>query len=216
MESDLLTLVEQDGFRAARRSTSRGGQYNGPCPFEGCGGTDRFRVQPHYGPYAWFVCNQCGRKGSAIDYLMDKRGLSKQEALAIVGWKPNDGKRASCLLPKQAQDERPRWHEPPEQWQAAAPPFYQACQRTLWSPRGQAALDYLKRRGLTERIIKAACIGYHAGETYGLAREWGRAVKLPQGIVFPWFFQGQLWRVTIRDERVAAGAGRYTQIAGVR
>jgi DNA primase len=91
---------------------------------------------------------------------MDKRGLSKQEALAIVGWKPNDGKRASCLLPKQAQDERPRWHEPPEQWQAAAPPFYQACQRTLWSPRGQAALDYLKRRGLTERIIKAACIGY--------------------------------------------------------
>ena len=54
MESDLLALVEQDGFRAAQKSTSRGGQYNGPCPW--CGGTDRFRVQPFYGNYGFLAC----------------------------------------------------------------------------------------------------------------------------------------------------------------
>src|SRR5205823_5482648 len=49
MPADLLALVEHDGFQSVRKSTSRGGQYNGPCPW--CQGTDRFRVQPHYGTY---------------------------------------------------------------------------------------------------------------------------------------------------------------------
>ena len=91
MSADLLSLVELDGFRTVRKSTSRGGQYNGPCPW--CQGTDRFRVQPHYGPYGFFACSQCGRSGSAVDYLMQKRGLSKQAALAEVGWTPQASRR---------------------------------------------------------------------------------------------------------------------------
>jgi hypothetical protein len=39
-------------------------------------------------------------------------------------------------------------------------------------------------------------------------------VKLWQGITIPWFYQGNLWRVTVRDERVSAGPGRYKQLAG--
>lgn len=84
--SDLLTLVKQDGFRPIVYSHSRGGQYNGPCPW--CGGHDRFRVQPNHGSYGWFACNQCCRRGSAVDYLMLKRGFSKWEALCAVGWRP--------------------------------------------------------------------------------------------------------------------------------
>ena len=92
MTYDFLAEITQD-TRLKRTSSSRGGQYNGPCPW--CGGTDRFRVQPHYGRYGFFACNQCRRSGTAIDYLMLRRGCSKQHALATVGWEPQDGRRLS-------------------------------------------------------------------------------------------------------------------------
>ncbi len=213
MDCDLLMLVEQDGFRAVRKAMSRGGQYNGPCPF--CGGNDRFRVQPHYGRYGFFACNRCERKGNAVDYLMIKRGMSKGEALAAVGWTPKDGSTPRFALPNYAVDERPQWNEPPTQWQEAARDFYQTCQRTLWrSTQGQAALAYLRQRGLTDKTIQTAMLGYHPHETYGSAKEWGRPVKLPQGIVIPWCIVGKVWRVTIRNEHIREGEGRYTQIAG--
>ena len=212
MTTDLLSLVELDGFYTVRKSTSRGGQYNGPCPW--CQGTDRFRVQPHYGPYGFFACSQCGRSGSTVDYLMQKRGLSKQAALAEVGWRPQDGSIPSFLIPASAREERPRWNEPPQLWQDAAIDFSRLCQRLLWSQHGALALTYLRSRGLSDKVIKGAMLGYHPSVAYGPAHLWGRAVKLPQGIVIPWFIEGLLWRVTIRDETVAQGSGRYTQITG--
>lgn len=127
--TDLLALVEQDGFQTARISTSRGGQYNGPCPW--CAGEDRFRVQPHHGPYGWFACSQCGRMGTAIDYLMEKRGLSKREALLTVGWKPKDGSVPYPAMPASALDERPQWEAPFERWQEAAKEFACSCQETM-------------------------------------------------------------------------------------
>jgi hypothetical protein len=62
--------------------------------------------------------------------------------------------------------------------------------------------------------IQRALLGYHPTETYGLSKDWGKVVKLPQGIVIPWIVDHAVWRVTIRDERVAKGAGRYRQVAG--
>ncbi len=214
MHIDLLSLVEQDGFRAVRTSTSRGGQYNGPCPF--CGGTDRFRVQPSHGNYGWFACTQCEHKGSAVDYLMQKRGLSKYEALLSVGWTPKNGQSPESLsvLPPHVHHERLRWDAPPEQWQEAATDFYQTCQHLLWSACGKHALAYLRQRSLSDKTIKAALLGYHPSETYGLARQWGKTVLLPRGITIPWFFAQKVWRITVRDERASTNEERYKQIAG--
>jgi len=111
MRYDLLAEIEQD-TRLKRTSTSRGGQYNGPCPW--CGGLDRFRVQPYYDAYGFFACNQCRRSGTAIDYLMLRRGLSKQHALATVGWKPQEGRSLSDTIPYDALQSRPGWEEPAE------------------------------------------------------------------------------------------------------
>lgn len=213
--SSLLALVEQDGFKAVRKSTSRGGQLNGSCPF--CKqGHDRFRVQPEHGPYGWYACSVCDRRGNAITYLMEMRGFTKQEALLAVGWKPKDGSEPHFTVPASALDERPQWDEPGERWQYAAHDFACACQKTLWSDAGRAALDYLRARGLKDGTIKFAMLGYHPHEAYGAAHTWGRsrAVKLWQGIVIPWFYQGALWRLTIRDERVISGDGRYKQVSG--
>ena len=211
MKLDFLAEVLCD-TTVTRRSSSRGGQYNGPCPW--CAGTDRFRVQPNYGAYGWFVCTHCDRKGSAIDYLMLKRGMSKREALALVGWTPKEERQSSGVLPGAALQELASWQEPPEIWQRAARTFYQRCHSILrFASEGRSALDYLHRRGLTSETISTAMLGYHPLETTGTAKEWGRVVKLPQGIVIPWFAGDSLWRVTIR-RRVTAGPRRYTQVAG--
>jgi len=208
---DFLAEIVQD-TRLKRTSTGRGGQYNGPCPW--CGGIDRFRVQPYYGTYGFFACNQCRRSGTAIDYLMLMRGLSKQHALATVGWKPQDGKSRSDSIPHYAQQSCPGWEEPPEQWQHAATAFYQACQRALWLERGKPALDYLRRRGLSDETIRKAALGYHPGPWSAPASQWGRTTRLAKGIIIPWLIEGGIWRLTIRDERVTEGNKRYLQVSG--
>ena len=59
-------------------------------------------------------------------------------------------------------------------------------------------------------------LGYHASARYEPPYVWGasRPVKLWQGIVIPWIYQGNVWRLTIRDEQVASGNGRYRQVSG--
>jgi Toprim-like len=45
-------------------------------------------------------------------------------------------------------------------------------------------------------------------------RIWGRTARLAQGIVIPWLLEGGIWRLTIRDERISEGQGRYLQVSG--
>jgi hypothetical protein len=211
MAYDLLAEIEQDS-RLKRTSSSRGGQYNGPCPW--CGGTDRLRVQPHYGPYGFFACNQCKRSGTAIDYLMLRRGYSKWHALATVGWKPQGTRSLSESIPHPARESRPHWEEPPEPWQRAATAFYQACQHALWSDVGKPALEYLRGRGLSDETIRKAALGYHPDAFRAPADQWGRPTWLARGIVIPWLIERGIWRLSIRDERVAEGNRRYLQVSG--
>lgn len=77
--SNLLNMVSRD-VQLKRVSFTGGGECCGPCP--NCGGRDRFRVWPERGRY-W--CRQCRRKGDAIQYLRDFRGLSFIEAKQALG-----------------------------------------------------------------------------------------------------------------------------------
>ena len=66
--------------------------------------------------------------------------------------------------------------------------------RRLWEPRGESALAYLHRRGLTDKTIEAARIG------------WTPRVVIPtqngywdvQGITIPWFDRDRLTKINIR------------------
>jgi 5S rRNA maturation endonuclease (ribonuclease M5) len=222
MTFDLLAEMERDGFSSSRKSTSRSGQYNGHCIFS-CGGlgNDRLRVQPNYGDYGWFACNVCGTKGTGIDYLMVKRGWSKQEALQYVGWKPRDGSEPKFIIPRHvlAGEVNPTHEAPCGKWQTSAKAFVKYCQDTLWSEQGQDALDYLRGRGLKDETIKVAQLGYNPAKLRQSAEKWGLKKHniLAQGIVIPWFFgEAEIWRITIRDESLPEGSkeGRYKQVAG--
>ena len=92
----------------------------------------------------------------------------------------------------------------------------QWCKDTLWSEQEQAALDYLYSRGFTDETIKAAGLGYNPTRSE-MKNKWrvGRGHFLAKGLVIPWFIEGELWRITIRDESVQKGeSGRYKQVKG--
>lgn len=221
MVFDLLAEMERDGFSTSRKSNSRGGQHNGHCIL-GCEGLgrDRLRVQPNIGNYGHFECNVCGAKGSGVDYLMIKRGYTKQQALAAVGWKPRDGSEPQFLIPKSALSGElyPTHQAPPEIWQTTAKGFVQYCVDNLWSEKGIQALEYLRSRGLKDETIKVAQLGYNPAKLRQSADKWGikKHSILAPGIIIPWFLgEGEIWRITVRDETVAEGQpGRYKQAAG--
>ena len=105
MAYDLLAEITQD-THLKRTSSSRGGS-NTTDHVPGAGDWIASGYSPNYGTYGFFACNQCGRSGTAIDFLMLKRGLSKQQALATVGWKPKDGKSLSETIPRYARQSHP-------------------------------------------------------------------------------------------------------------
>src|SRR5260370_603731 len=217
MTFDLLAEMERDGFSSIRHSTSRGGQYNGHCIFSCHGlGHDRLWVQPNYGDYGWFKCNGCGTKGSGVDYLMIKSGMSRNEALKTVGWKPRDGSEPKFIIPKSAYMYQPTHEMPNEIWQRSAIYFAEYCMDMLWGRMGREALAYLRARGLKDETIRAAEIGYNPTEKWRPGEKWGREKKqfLAQGIVIPWFVGNELWRITIRDENAVHPDPRYRQVWG--
>jgi 5S rRNA maturation endonuclease (ribonuclease M5) len=219
MSFDLLAEMERDGFSHVRKASSCGDQYNGHCILD-CGGIghDRLRVQPNYGAYGRFACTICGCKGSGVDYLMLKRGMAKNDALKAVGWKPKDGSEPHYTIPRHVLNGKiPATHDAPgEKWQSSGRAFTEYCESVLWSDQGIAALEYLHSRGLRDETIKLARIGYNPGELYRPGDRWSVTgkVRLAQGITIPWFIEGGLWRITIRDESVASGDGRYKQVKG--
>ena len=79
--ADLLALIGRD-TQLRKAATTRGGEYEGPCPF--CGGRDRLRVQPERG--LWW-CRQCSgdRWQDAIAYVMRRDGSTFPQAYAALG-----------------------------------------------------------------------------------------------------------------------------------
>lgn len=220
MHPGILAEMQKDGYSGSKKAATRGGEWQGPCILPRCAGSgkDRLRVQPSYGPYGYFECRVCNSKGSLVDYLMLKRGYSKQQALAEVGWKPKDGSEPQFIIPKSilTGKEQPTHEAPPIEWQESAKAFVRHCEDILWSEQGQPALDYLRARGLKDETIKMARLGYNPAEMKRPGQKWGskKAVTLYQGIVIPWFIGDDIWRLTIRDETVAEGNERYRQVSG--
>lgn len=106
--TNVLTLAEQD-LSLKRTSMSNGGEWHSRCL--GCGGTDRFCVWPSGGNDGRYWCRQCGRKGDAIQYLRDFRGLSFLEAkralgLEITNTSRHRAERAALLIVRDAYLDR--------------------------------------------------------------------------------------------------------------
>jgi len=199
-------------------------EYHSNCPW--CGGYNRFAFWSS-GRYSCFIrasgCGRCGR--DLIDFLREYEGLSFREACDKLGLDPGDG-YTRLIGHRVTTEEAP----PPKAWQERAAAVIYLAQRYLWSPRGQHALDYLRHRGFTDDTIHTAALGYipqlddgrwyqDAAENWGFSRgdDPQDGVWLPEGILIPWYADGDIWKLHIRRLRgLKEGNAKYVQVKGSR
>ncbi len=158
----------------------------------------------------WRCFGACGMQGDALDWLQRYRGLSFAEACEYLGAeRPLKSMRSCQRQIVRPVHSLPEAKPPKDEWQTAAKVIVDGAENALWSPDGERAMQYLKKRGLTEETILRARLGYVPGRPW----EWLRIGKLtvPCGITIPWFVGQELWAVKVRR---AAGQPKYTQIAG--
>jgi DNA primase len=214
--TDLLSLIGKD-TTLHRAASTNGGEHAGPCPF--CGGDDRFRVWPDHpnGKGQWW-CRQCGKSGDAIDYLRTLNpGWSFAQAVQALGGSIETSPvRTGTALP--AGPRQPEGHSAP--WQERGSAFVSECEATLWSDTGARALDWLRKRCLSDDTIRKAHLGYNAQKRWEDRALWElppelnakgnpKRVCLPRGIVVPWTIGGQLWRIQVRKPE-----GGYYNVPG--
>jgi DNA primase len=135
------------------RLARNGRQWKGCCPFHN-EKTPSFYVYDDH-----FHCFGCGAHGDAITFLMRAEGASFPEAVERLAGEA--GMQVPKATPQAAERER------------RARDLYGVCaaaeaafRRRLMLPEGKAALDYLRRRGLSEATIARFGLGW-SGEGRG-------------------------------------------------
>ncbi len=207
---NILDLLQQDGCRLKRVSSTHGGEYAGPCPW--CGGRDRFRVWPYEGSGRYW-CRQCSRSGDSIQYMREFRKMTYREACDTLGIEPRLNLLAGHRKPLWA----PRPPNPPRDlWQGRADAFLAWAQQQLWGDQGAHIRTWLNTdRGLANETIAKARLGWNPADTWCERRAWGlknngKKLWLPKGLVIP--YKGP---VRLRIRRPNPGRGpRYYLVPG--
>jgi DNA primase len=148
------------GRRVKLARSSR--DWKGCCPFHNEKSASFYVYADHY------HCFGCGAHGDAISFVMQTQNAGFMEAVEQLA------SEAGLDVPKPspeaavAEKRRADLHEILD---AAA----QLYQRHLAAPEGRAALDYLRRRGLSDETIRRFGLGYSGGGRGELAAEFARA-----------------------------------------
>jgi hypothetical protein len=234
---DIVSLIEHYANIqvVGRPSVVRGvTEVHSNCPW--CPGSeDSFIMRPETGQFTHTIrSGGCDKTGDGIDFLMWYKGMERWEAiqeLALENVSFYDNKPE----PTQGQD-----NLPPKQWQETGKNFVERAARYLWgkAPAAQAALAYLRGRGLSDETIRRKKYGYcpmgKNGRWYGEKLEeggfekWGlkpedikdekkRArgtLLIPPGIVIPWFEGDVLWKIEINRYDEPNKKDRYGQVLG--
>jgi DNA primase len=152
------------------RLARSGRQWKGCCPFHG-EKTPSFYVYDDH-----FHCFGCGAHGDAIGFVMQSQGSGFMEAVEQLATEA--GLDVPKPTPEAAEAERAR-HTLTGVLEAAEA----AYQRRLFLPEGQAALDYLRKRGLTDETIKRFGLGWSGEGRGALASELGRDNITPDQLI---------------------------------
>lgn len=194
---------------------TNGGEYAGPCPLCGSSsapaGVDRLRVWPHATKARWW-CRHCEKGGDAIQWVRELEGVGYFDACAQL--KLDTTYEAAPATVRPPEDAEP----PCEAWQAAGGAF---AQYAIGEMNVDAA-TYLFSRGLDERTIAQAEIGYNpvnreaSRAKWGLPedKEYGDRFWIPAGIAIPWYVAGKLWKIQIRRDEVRGDQDRYKTLPG--
>ncbi len=143
--TDIVQLIS--GYVSLKKN---GRKYWGLCPFHG-EKTASFSVDPEHQLY---YCFGCKAGGSAIGFVMEIEHLDFSEAVSFLA------DRAHMPLPEMENSEdyerRKTQRERLLEANKQAARFYH---ETLFSPEGAASLEYLRKRGLSDSIIRKFGLG---------------------------------------------------------
>ncbi|HSG32977.1 MAG TPA: DNA primase [Sphingomonadaceae bacterium] len=136
-----------------------GREFKACCPFHN-EKTPSFTVNDEKG---FYHCFGCGAHGSAIDWMIEQRGLEFMDAVKELA--AQAGMEVPAPDPRAAEraEQRSHLHDA----MAAAQEWFKA---NLFSPDGRAALDYLKSRGLDDHTIQRFGFGYAPDAKGAIAR----------------------------------------------
>lgn len=138
---DIVSVIS--GYVSLKK---RGRTYVGLCPFH-TEKTPSFHVDSARQTYK---CFGCGKGGDAFSFLMEIKGVSFPEALQELA------RQAGITLEKRGRRQSSETRMLYEANRLALM-FYRDMLR---SPRGEAAMSYLKERGLSQETIDAFELGY--------------------------------------------------------
>lgn len=219
---DSLDLVEElEKDLGPGRKSGRWVMFS--CPFPGHSHGDRNPSLGATPATQTFYCFTCGKTGDLITWLKEYRGMSWENIKDLA-----DSDSLPPPRPRAAAELLPDPSGPPSPiWQAQAESWLESCQKALWTPGGEKALEYLHTaRGLNDDSIKYYGLGYNPQESYSDPAAWGfdpeswkaehknSKLWLPRGIVIPWRIGGELWGVNIR--RPLSEEVKYRKISGSR
>ena len=143
--TDIVDLVSE-----SVRLTKKGNSYWGCCPFHS-EKTPSFHVVPDRQMYK---CFGCGKGGGAINYVMELENLSFREAVEVLA------KRAGMEMPEDVRGHSAGARQRREKLLAINKQAARVFHRWLYEPEGAQGLDYLRRRGLSQRTLTRFGLGF--------------------------------------------------------
>jgi len=208
---NVLDLIEQNtGNAYIRKASTYGGEFSGSCPW--CGGDDRFSIHPGKNHY---VCRQCKKAGDSIQFAKDYLNKTYVEACQLLDIQPNFKFESLDVGTETPGNNDIKWIPrelilPCKQWQERAEKFAYHCHKALFLQHKDTHKKWLNDRGLSDKTIKKARIGFNSTpinfelESWGLCGEKGsdafnQSLWLPQGIIIPQFYDDKLIRLRIRQ-----------------
>ena len=243
IDMNLLSLFQNHG-RYNKASSSKGGEYHGPCPK--CGGNDRFIIWPERNS---FWCRKCDWNGDDIEALRILDGLSCKEAFARVGREcgkedcpvfekctgtplqyREQATTAKAPLPAPSENRPAVAETPAEIWRGKAEKLVDYAHEQLLASKEK--LSYLEGRGLDREAVSKYSLGILPADNYRDRASWGLSVELkengkpkklwlPKGIVIPFRQPGvpgqqcqALHRLRIRRDEVTGDSPRYYWVPG--
>lgn len=221
---NILDLIEHNTQNAyIRKASTGGGEFSGPCPW--CGGEDRFSIHPGQNHY---VCRQCKKAGDLIQFCKDYLNKTYVEACQLLNIQPNFKFKSLDVGTEAPGSNDIRWTPrelilPCEQWQERAEKFAYHCHKQLFTKYKDIRKQLLNDRGLSDKTILKARIGYNDSHMNFQLESWGlepekdndavnQSLWLPQGIIIPQFFNDKLIRLRIRQ--TDQSNSRYVVVKG--
>ena len=141
---DIVTLISN--YVSLKKS---GKSHKGLCPFHQ-EKTPSFMVD---GQKQMFYCFGCGEGGNIFTFIMKMEKTNFPETVKLLA------NKAGVQLPvyKKQNNKETKEREVVYNLNSIAANYYQ---KNLFTNQGKIALNYLKKRGFNEEIIRKFCLGY--------------------------------------------------------